>query len=354
MAESRSVASAETSLRQSSAKKRREKEEMAETATGQKPGGEDMIPECAVCLQTCVQPVRLPCTHIFCYLCVKGVANQSKRCALCRQEIPIEYLERPELVKPIKVTEEQEGEEEEEVYCWFYEGRNGWWQYDERTNAELEDAYTKKKKSCELLIAGFLYIIDFVNMLQFRRNDPSRRRRIKRDLTNTPKKGVAGVRLPAPAPPRNAPADGVEGANEGATGGSRSVAVTSRATKSTRGPADHDEDDSNEDTNNRAEEDSTSEDVMDQSARGNARQSPDSLRQHTPTQEEDDDGDTNSTGGAEMSEMVRMLQRSRLGRGSDSSRSGVLQAVLQGQVSSVAPVAMAREEIPGDSSDESD
>lgn len=27
--------------------------------------------ECAVCLQKCVHPVRLPCTHIFCFLCVK-------------------------------------------------------------------------------------------------------------------------------------------------------------------------------------------------------------------------------------------------------------------------------------------
>ena len=32
-------------------------------------------------------------------------------------------------------------------------------------------------------------------MLQLRRNDPSRKRRIKRDLCNAPKKGVAGLRL---------------------------------------------------------------------------------------------------------------------------------------------------------------
>ena len=38
-------------------------------------------------------------------------------------------------------------------------------------------------------------------MLQYRRNDPSRRRRIKRDLASAPKKGVAGLRMePAPAP----------------------------------------------------------------------------------------------------------------------------------------------------------
>ena len=32
-------------------------------------------------------------------------------------------------------------------------------------------------------------------MLQYRRNDPSRRRKIKRDLASAPKKGVAGLRM---------------------------------------------------------------------------------------------------------------------------------------------------------------
>ena len=34
-------------------------------------------------------------------------------------------------------------------------------------------------------------------MLQYRRNDPSRRRRIKRDVASAPKKGVAGLRMEA-------------------------------------------------------------------------------------------------------------------------------------------------------------
>ncbi|XP_026672617.1 E3 ubiquitin-protein ligase RNF146-like, partial [Ceratina calcarata] len=71
----------------------------------------------------------------------------------------------------------------------------GWWQYDQRTSHELETAYKQGKRNCELLIAGFLYIADFGSMLQLRRNDPSRRRKIKRDLYNVPKKGVAGLRL---------------------------------------------------------------------------------------------------------------------------------------------------------------
>ena len=57
------------------------------------------ILECPVCLQTCVHPVQLPCNHIFCFLCVKGVlANQRRRCALCRKDIPPEFLDNPKLV----------------------------------------------------------------------------------------------------------------------------------------------------------------------------------------------------------------------------------------------------------------
>ncbi|KAK3854622.1 hypothetical protein Pcinc_038913 [Petrolisthes cinctipes] len=161
----------------------------------QKEGGEEEEEmECAVCLQKCVHPVRLPCSHIFCFLCVKGVANQSKRCAMCRQEIPADFLDHPTLLSAIEA-------EKEEVlpggYQWFYEGRNGWWQYDERTSQELEAAYGSGQRACEVLVAGFLYIIDFDRMVQLRRNDPSRRRRIKRDLSSIPKKGVAGIKLPS-------------------------------------------------------------------------------------------------------------------------------------------------------------
>lgn len=71
----------------------------------------------------------------------------------------------------------------------------GWWQYDERTSRELEAAYKSGQRTCELLIVGQLYVADFDAMLQLRRNDLSRRRRIKRDLASIPKKGIAGLRL---------------------------------------------------------------------------------------------------------------------------------------------------------------
>lgn len=146
--------------------------------------------ECAVCLQKCVHPVRLPCSHIFCFLCVKGVANQSKRCAMCRQEIPADFLDHPTLLSAIEM-------EKEEIhpggYQWFYEGRNGWWRYDERTNSEIEEAYSSGETSVTLLIAGHNYDIDFNTMRQSRTNCPGLRRAIKRDTVTSKAKGTAGL-----------------------------------------------------------------------------------------------------------------------------------------------------------------
>uniref|UniRef100_A0A3B5B753 E3 ubiquitin-protein ligase n=1 Tax=Stegastes partitus TaxID=144197 RepID=A0A3B5B753_9TELE len=154
------------------------------------------VPECAICLQSCVHPVQLPCHHVFCFLCVKGASWQSKRCALCRQEVPDDFLERPTLLSPeeLKASAGGRGGATSD-HAWYYEGRNGWWQYDERTSRELEDAFSKGKKTAEMLIAGFLYVADLENMVQYRRNEHGRRRKMKRDILDIPKKGVAGLRL---------------------------------------------------------------------------------------------------------------------------------------------------------------
>ena len=123
---------------------------------------------------------------------MKGVANQSKRCALCRQEIPLDFLCHPALLR----LEDLQKDSLRDGTLWFYEGKNGWWQYDERTSSELEEKFEEGVRIFELLIAGFLYVIDLKNMIQIRRNDPTRRRRIKRDLSDIPdKKGVAGLKV---------------------------------------------------------------------------------------------------------------------------------------------------------------
>lgn len=172
-------------------------------------------PECAICLQICVHPVQLPCCHVFCFLCVKGASWHSKRCALCRQEVPEDFLERPVLLSPEELKAAAAGLSRgvggsaQKDYAWYYEGRNGWWQYDERTSRELEDSYSKGKKSTEMLIAGFLYVADLENMVQYRRNEHGRRRKIKRDVVDIPKKGVAGLRLDPEPVPSTPPAERV-------------------------------------------------------------------------------------------------------------------------------------------------
>lgn len=98
------------------------KAEKQESPTPEKSDASSQLPECAVCLQTCVHPVKLPCSHIFCYLCVKGVAFQSRRCAMCRQEIPADSLLHPQLLDRSQLEKESSLED---GYQWFYEGRNG-------------------------------------------------------------------------------------------------------------------------------------------------------------------------------------------------------------------------------------
>ncbi|XP_055307307.1 E3 ubiquitin-protein ligase rnf146-like isoform X2 [Sitodiplosis mosellana] len=149
--------------------------------------------ECPVCLQLCVHPSKLPCGHIFCFLCVKGLKN--RRCAMCRAEFSSEFLDHPQLLLPISTTPTLTSSSEQNKYQWFYKGHNGWWQYDERTCQEIEDAYKKAQKQCTILVAGNLYIVDFDQMLQKRQTDPSRKRQVKRDLATIPIKGVAGLRL---------------------------------------------------------------------------------------------------------------------------------------------------------------
>lgn len=175
----------------------------------------DSVHECAICLLPCIHPVKLPCTHVFCYLCMKGVANQSKRCALCRQEIPLDFLSHPALLR----LEDLQKDSLREGTLWFYEGKNGWWQYDERTSSELEEKFEEGVRVFELLIAGFLYVIDLKSMIQIRRNDPTRRRRIKRDTADIPdKKGVAGLKIAGVVgTPERRECDGGETALKGAS-----------------------------------------------------------------------------------------------------------------------------------------
>lgn len=67
--------------------------------------------------------------------------------------------------------------------------------YEQRTSADIEQAYSASKKSVRLQISGFSYVIDLEGMVQYREDRPNRRRNIKRDLVRLDSvKGIAGIR----------------------------------------------------------------------------------------------------------------------------------------------------------------
>ncbi|GBP80224.1 E3 ubiquitin-protein ligase RNF146 [Eumeta japonica] len=124
----------------------------------------------------------------------KGIAIQNKKCAMCRTVIPADFLDKPVLLENLSNIGIPE-EDTSESYQWYYEGRNGWWKYDERSNSELETAWSSSATDCVLLLAGALYRIDFQTMIQTRRNDHTRRRRVRRDTPTLPAKGIAGIKI---------------------------------------------------------------------------------------------------------------------------------------------------------------
>nr|AAP06153.1 similar to GenBank Accession Number AY070592 RE69393p in Drosophila melanogaster [Schistosoma japonicum] len=176
--------------------------------------------ECSICLQNFIHPAQLPCGHIFCFLCIKGCAFHRRKCPMCRSRFSSRFFDDPKLVNVWDTRQNDQQKENQIVdlcqrlstlpqsvtasdsdkssnYAWFYEGFRGWWQYDERTCNELENAFNKQLPSHEMTIAGYIYIVDLENMTQIRKDRSGRLRRIKRDLVNCEKKGVAGIKLSA-------------------------------------------------------------------------------------------------------------------------------------------------------------
>ena len=130
---------------------------------------------------------------------------------MCRSLISPDFLQNPtNYIKSQSESEPDVSSEQESVlliqkssnlsnfftnrYCWFYEGRSGWWMYDKRSNDQIEEFYSQDSTgSHQLLIAGHMYTIDFQRMVQFRTVGLLKYRSIKRDKKASDKKGVAGL-----------------------------------------------------------------------------------------------------------------------------------------------------------------
>ena len=54
--------------------------------------GDESGEECPICLGNITLPIALECGHVFCMVCVKGIANTTKNCAICRRDIARDML----------------------------------------------------------------------------------------------------------------------------------------------------------------------------------------------------------------------------------------------------------------------
>jgi E3 ubiquitin-protein ligase RNF146 len=193
--------------------------EDGEKTRHQKPGSN----HCCICQEQCVNPVELPCSHVFCFLCIKGAAARNNHCALCRQRINPDVLSNPSVINrnEIATTIQRSGES----YRWYYEARNGgWWLYEQRTSTEIEKGFkADKQRPLRLQISGFYYIVDFEKMLQYREEFPNRRRQIKRDKVSADTvKGVAGIVVQEINSPQESASDRKQLHDEGDTDGGNS------------------------------------------------------------------------------------------------------------------------------------
>jgi len=173
-------------------------------------GEEDDDDFCSVCYETIQYPIKLPCDHIFCFLCIKGAHASNRLCPMCRTRIPNSFILNPELradavLEKSKTTtiEKPEGgfkgvlkrttrsmSRKQKSGFWMYESKRQfktWWKYDERTSGQIEEAFQKWVKNpkkedpfIDLQITGKIYRIDLQSREQYLQNGDGRRRFIKR------------------------------------------------------------------------------------------------------------------------------------------------------------------------------
>ncbi len=156
--------------------------------------------DCCVCLEEITLPITTDCNHHFCFLCLKSLIESSNHpvCPLCRSPLDID-------LNHLQVDENLVNDATES-YQWQYHGKNyGWWDYDERSNKEIEEAYVSKDLGspqsglpgpCIIFIGHKSYSIDFTEMTQKNLTDPSKIRKVRRIDRNSSDhhpKGTGGV-----------------------------------------------------------------------------------------------------------------------------------------------------------------
>ncbi|KAG9509593.1 pncA, partial [Fragariocoptes setiger] len=139
--------------------------------------------------------VKLSCGHLFCFFCIKGsYENGNYRCPYCRAQIDESFFNTTN-VSVIGGTQIPTANSDGSY--WFYEAGQPrtWWMYDADTTKVIERAYSTGTQFFEVFIAGFTYVIDFQQMIQYRKDGDTRKRAVRRDRPQALDdiRGVAGL-----------------------------------------------------------------------------------------------------------------------------------------------------------------
>lgn len=109
---------------------------------------------------------------------------------MCRHPIPVDAITNPPSDNELS---------EDETPKWMYQAKSGgWWFYEERVSEELERCYQSGSPESHVQISGFMYVVDFARMVQFRQEKPERVRDVRRGVGGDDKslvRGVAGIPL---------------------------------------------------------------------------------------------------------------------------------------------------------------
>lgn len=130
---------------------------------------------CSICHnEPPLNAIQLDCGHIFCFLCIKSVAETTGCCALCRKEIGLEFNFQEHQILGLA----QIPTSDEQNSYWFYEGFRGWWLYDAETTREINKTRNRGVSRLERFISGNVYVIDIDKMEQCRKDGQGRSRKI--------------------------------------------------------------------------------------------------------------------------------------------------------------------------------
>jgi len=154
---------------------------------------------CLVCLDEPIHPVVLSCNHQYCYLCAKGlIEGGNSLCSMCRRPIPRDFLKGHTLKSEGGASTKKSASNDVPSASWYYQAGNGrdWWQFEERNSQDLESWFKEvgRSGSVDMLICGQIYVMDFRDMTQRRKNGSGRIRRIRREADEEKDTANGGVR----------------------------------------------------------------------------------------------------------------------------------------------------------------